>query len=174
MSYCKKCNYFSKDDIDRCPNCKQYMVKEAPENDAPVIAIRTAGIEHERITAALQDSKIPFSERFARKQASANVVTGVNSASVDIIVNYKDYEKTYDLLVGIGAIKLDGEEIIDEVDEKQPVKKSVRPGEEEFEEMSTRKRIIVRILSAILFIVVVWGVVVGVDYVMALVKGLFI
>lgn len=169
MKYCDKCNYISDDKQDTCPNCKKAMtaVKQLSD-DQQVSIMRVGGLEKERITAALEDSRIPFTQRPVKKQPSAEAITGKNSASVDIMVCYGDYEKAEDLLIGIGAIQLENTQIISEKETETP-----KIEEETFEEMSRTKRIIVRILSVILLILIVWGVVAGVDYIMELIIGNF-
>lgn len=171
MRYCKKCSYFTKEDNkERCPNCKQYLQKGEPQKSDSVIVIRTGGgIENDRITAALSDAKIPFSLHTAKKQASAEAITGQNNAVTDILVNFGNYDKAYDLLVGIGAIKLENEEIIN--DDENISDKEKAP--EEFEEMGRAKRNIVRIVSVILFILVVFALIQGVDFVSNTIKGMF-
>ena len=72
------------------------------------------------------------------------------------------YEKAYDTAVGIGAIKLEGEEIIDEAADGEPE-----------EEMSDRKRNVVRIITAILFILIVALVIYGTDFITGFIKSLF-
>ena len=72
------------------------------------------------------------------------------------------------MLIGIGAIQLENTQIISEKETETP-----KIEEETFEEMSRTKRIIVRILSVILLILIVWGVVAGVDYIMELIIGNF-
>ena len=59
----------------------------------------------------------------------------------DILVPYELYEKAYDTAVGIGAIKLEGEEILEEEPEL--------PEPHPIEEMSRSKRTTVKVISKI-------------------------
>ena len=97
--------------------------------------------------------------------ANSQLLTGMDFDEFDILVPYNQYEKAFDTAVGIGAIKLEGAEIInDEVYDD---------GIEEFEQMSSSKRTFVRIVSALLFILVAAGIIFGVDFIMAFIKSLF-
>lgn len=180
MRYCEKCNYITDESMKNCPRCKSVLKKDEPPKNFPVAVITAAGFERERIAAALNDNGVPCTQRAAKKQPSAEIITGVNSATADILVAAGDYDKARDILVGIGAVKLEDEEIIeDSADNRnetkdnkntRKIRKVKTEGHEEFEEMSPKKRLFVRIVSVILFIIVVWGVVAGTDFIMSLIK----
>ena len=126
--------------------------------------VSASGFELERIRTALSDNGIPNDSKPQKRNFSAKAVTGTDISIQDIYVAESDYEKAYDLCVGIGAIKLDGEEtILDE--EASP--------EEEFEEMPAGKRTAVRIISAILFILLAAAVIFGIDGITGWIKSLF-
>ena len=128
--------------------------------------VSASGFELERIRTALLDNGIPSDSKPQRRNFSAKAVTGVDNSEQDIYVAESDYEKAYDLCVGIGAIRIEGEEttILEDTD---------KPAEEEFEEMSPQKRTAVRIVSAILFILIAAAVIFGVDSITGWIKGLF-
>ena len=131
--------------------------------------LSASGFELERVKTALSDNGIPNDRKKKKRNFSAKAVTGVDNSEQDIYVAESDFEKAYDLCVGIGAIRLEGEEEILPADgdgaEAQP--------EEEFEEMSSRKRTAVRIISALLFILLVAAVIFGTDTITSWIKGLF-
>ena len=131
--------------------------------------LSASGFELERVKTALSDNGIPNDSKPKKRNFSAEAVTGVDNSEQDIYVAESDFEKAYDLCVGIGAIRLEGEEEILPADgdgaEAQP--------EEEFEEMSSRKRTAVRIISALLFILLVAAVIFGTDTITSWIKGLF-
>lgn len=129
--------------------------------------VSASGFELERIQIALKDNGIPNDSRPKKRSFSAKAVTGVDSSEQDIFVAESDYEKAYDLCVGIGAIKLDGEteEIVQDDSGAEPV--------EEFEEMPSGKRAAVRIVSALLFILIVAAVIFGTDFITGWIKSLF-
>ena len=128
--------------------------------------LSASGFELERVKTALADNGIPNDSKPQKRSYSAKAVTGVDNSEQDIYVAESDYEKAYDLCVGIGAIRIEGEEptILEDTD---------KPAEEEFEEMSPQKRTAVRIVSAILFILIAAAVIFGVDSITGWIKGLF-
>ena len=128
--------------------------------------LSASGFELERVKTALADNGIPNDSKPQKRSYSAKAVTGVDNSEQDIYVAESDYEKAYDLCVGIGAICIEGEEttILEDTD---------KPAEEEFEEMSPQKRTAVRIVSAILFILIAAAVIFGVDSITGWIKGLF-
>ena len=129
--------------------------------------LSASGFELERVKTALADNGIPNDSKPQKRNFSAKAVTGVDYSEQDVYVAESDYEKAYDLCVGIGAIHIEGEEtqILDEAGDK--------PAEEEFEEMSPQKRTAVRIISALLFIMIVAAVIFGVDAITGWIKSLF-
>ena len=132
--------------------------------------LSASGFELERVRTALSDNGIPNDSRPQKRNFSAKAVTGVDNISEqDIYVAEDDYEKAYDLCIGIGAIKIEGEE--EQILETEPVD---APADEEApEEMSSGKRTAVRIISAILFILLVAAIIYGTDAVTGWIKGLF-
>jgi len=127
--------------------------------------VSASGFELERIRTALSDNGIPNDSKPQKRNFSAKAVTGTDISIQDIYVAESDYEKAYDLCVGIGAIKLDGEETI--LDEEASA------ASEEFEEMPAGKRTAVRIISAILFLLLAAAVIFGIDGITGWIKSLF-
>ena len=131
--------------------------------------VSASGFELERIKTALSDNGIPNDSKAQKKSFSAKAVTGVDNSEQDIYVSEEDYDKAYDLCVGIGAIRPEGEEqeILPD-DEAAPA-----PAEEEFEDMPDGKRTAVRIISAILFVLLAAMVIFGTDAITGWIKSLF-
>jgi hypothetical protein len=127
--------------------------------------VSASGFELERIRTALSDNGIPNDSKPQKRNFSAKAVTGTDISIQDIYVAESDYEKAYDLCVGIGAIKLEGEETILGEEEAAAV--------EEFEDMPSGKRTAVRIMSAILFVLLAAMVIFGVDAITGWIKSLF-
>ncbi|MBQ1238398.1 MAG: hypothetical protein IIV05_00595 [Ruminococcus sp.] len=127
--------------------------------------VSASGFELERIRTALSDNGIPNDSKPQKRNFSAKAVTGTDISIQDIYVAESDYEKAYDLCVGIGAIKLEGEETILGEEEAAAV--------EEFEDMPSGKRTAVRIVSAILFVLLAAMVIFGVDAITGWIKSLF-
>ena len=133
------------------------------------LLLSASGFELERVKTALSDNGIPNDSKLKKRNFSAKAVTGVDYSEQDIYVAESDYEKAYDLCVGIGAITPDGEvEIVEPTDEAADAASA------EAEEMSSGKRTAVRIISAVLFVLLVAAVIFGTDFVTGWIKDLFL
>lgn len=168
MKYCPKCKRMYNDEETACSHeeCKSKALKTVEDESESVYLCTGDVIERDRVQAALEDSGIP--SVYVRHGVTANsqVVTGQDFDGFDILVPYELYQKAYDVAVGIGAIKLEGEEIIED-DNSEPIEPHP------LEEMSRSKRTTVRVVSAILFVIVVALVIFGVDFVMKWITELF-
>ncbi len=170
MKYCKKCKHIYNDSDEKCSVCKKPLFEIVDEN-TPVYIISAGGFELQRIKTALEDSGIPNDSISQKHNFSAQAVTGYDTAEYDILVPYCAYEKAYDVCVGIGAIKDGTEEIID--DDSSFDSSSEKSIDEQFEKMSGAKRTTVRVVSALLFLLLIALVVFGTDYIMEFIKNLF-
>ena len=130
--------------------------------------LSASGFELERVKTALSDNGIPNDSKPKKRNYSAKAVTGVDNSEQDIYVAESDYNKAYDLCVGIGAVKIEGEEEIIQPEDGEDAQPA-----EEFEEMSSGKRTAVRIISAVLFVLIVAAVIFGTDAITGWIKGLF-
>ncbi|MEE0913571.1 MAG: hypothetical protein U0L76_03175 [Ruminococcus sp.] len=170
MKYCKKCNRMYNDSDEKCTECKKPLYEIEDEN-TPVYLLSATGFELDRVKAALEDNGIPCDSLRKKNATSADAVTGFDTSEYYIVVPYSAYEKAYDTCVGIGAIKDEEAEILDE---NVPYsEENIKSVDEQFEEMSGAKRTTVRIVSAILLIILFAGVIYGTDFIMQLIKGLF-
>lgn len=165
--YCNRCHRLY-DDKRACPCCKEVLTKNI-SNSSPVTTVSAFGIEKDRITAAMEDADIPYATRAEKKEASAKAVTGLDSAKYRIEVPYSYYNKAMELLIGINAVNPD--EFVEDEETESEAENSEKS--EEFEEMSSGKRIAVRIVSVVLFILLVALVVGGVDFITGAIKSLF-
>ena len=165
LKYCPKCKklYNDEDSVCSCKDCKRKALQVIEDNSTSVYLCSGDVLERDRVQAALSDSCIP--SIYTRHMVSANsqLVTGMDFDSFDILVPYELYEQAYDVAVGIGAIKLEGEQII----EDEPA------AEEAEEEMSNGKRNAIRIVTALLFILLVAGIIYGTDFITSFIKSLF-
>lgn len=168
MRYCPKCQRVCEKEDEQCPFCKGRLKSQVGKQD-PVFLIDSYGFDLDRIRAALEDEHIPFVERFKKKERSADALTGKNDAVVNLYVLYETLEKARDTLIGIGVLEPPFE-IKEQSQETEKTKELIQKDEEE---MSTKSRLFWRVISIVLFIVTVWAVVAGIDFVTALVKGLF-
>lgn len=170
MRYCPNCQRVEEQDVERCPVCRKQMKRKIEDTD-PVFLMETSILESERIEAALEDEGIPYASRTPKKEPSATIVTGNKNAGIYLYVPFEVYEKAKDVVIGIGALRTEEEtQVIMENTESKDEKKE--KAQDEFTQMSPGKRLAVRIVSVILFILVVWAVVAGTDFIMNLIKGL--
>ena len=164
MKYCKKCKRVYQDEQEYCTSCRSRKpLLPLTDSSTPVYLTSADGFERERIQTALTDNGIPNDSVIIEEDIMPASVKGYSSSWRDILVPYSAYDKAYDICVGIGAVKLEGEEKI--IDEEPPA--------EEFEDMPPAKRTTVKILSAILFIIVAALIIFGTDAITGFIKGLF-
>ena len=164
MKYCKKCKRVYQDEQEYCTSCRSRKpLLPLTDSSTPVYLTSADGFERERIQTALTDKGIPNDSVIVEEDIMPASVKGYSSSWRDILVPYSAYDKAYDICVGIGAVKLEGEEKI--IDEDPPA--------EEFEDMPPAKRTTVKILSAILFIIVAALIIFGTDAITGFIKGLF-
>lgn len=171
MKYCKKCKHLHNDEQQICTNCKKPLC-EISDKNTPVCLLSASGFELERIKAALEDCGIPCDSVLQRHMASAKAMTGYDTSEYDVLVPYSAYEKAYDICVGIGAIKLADEEIVESGDDVA-VNSDTKTATEQFEEMSSTKRTTVRVVSALLLVIVFALVIYGTDFIAEFIKNLF-
>lgn len=172
MRYCPSCQRVVGQEIERCPVCHKQLRRTIQDTD-PVFLLETSIVESERLKAAMEDEGIPFASRTPKKEPSATIITGNKNASVNVYVPYHVLEQARDLAIGIGM--LNPEQLEEPFSEGKPAKESkeTTQNKEEYTEMSRGKRLAVQIFSVVLFILVVWAVVAGTDYVMNIIKGLW-
>ncbi len=171
MKYCKRCKHIHNDNETTCTDCKKPLA-EIQDKNTPVFLLSASGFELQRIKTALNDSGIPSDATPQKKNMSAEAVTGYDVSEYDLLVPYQAYEKAYDVCVGVGAIKGENEQIIDE-NVATPTNEGVKTAEEEFEEMSGAKRTTIRVVSAILLLIITAMVIFGTDFITGLIKNLF-
>lgn len=174
MKYCKKCNLLIKDDINNCAKCGKVLDNSEPSAKSPVVVVTASGFEKERICTILTNEDIPYSVRVVAKKGSpteTNAVTGKSKTTHEIVVPYEFYNKAMEQLVGINAVQLNDDELqqLTEALESEETSDK-KPDENDY--FSVKNRVI-RIVSAIAFLVLVALVVFGVDAVMAIIKTFF-
>lgn len=170
MKYCKKCGIILNNGNENCPNCKKgIIISGEPEQDFPVIAVSASGFEKKRICAALGYDKIPYSTRITKKRFSSDAVTGNSNADYDVLVPYAFYVDAINLLVGINAIKPNEKQF----KELEKISNQKHCDEFDCEDYYSTKNKVIRMVSVILLLAVTAGIVLGVDAVMAFIKGFF-
>lgn len=156
MKYCESCRKLHNDNEETCTECKKNLQNIEDEN-TPVFLISAEGFEKERIIAALADEGIPTDTKRMKKDNSAKAVTGVDMGDLSILVPYQAYEKAYDICVGIGAIKEENEEIIDDGEYKESKAKSLNEQLEDINGGSKAGRIVLALMFLVLAALAVFG-----------------
>lgn len=164
MKYCSNCKKIFNTNTDECPKCSRRLIAQ-PSGESPVVIKLSGGFEAERIIAALKDEDIPSYQKEAKGSAGLRILNSAAPEESEIYVPLSAYNKAVDVLVGIGALNPDEDEVLDVDDSELPPPP--------MEEMSSRKRFWVRVLSIILFIAVVWIVISLTDFCTAWIKSLF-
>jgi RNA polymerase subunit RPABC4/transcription elongation factor Spt4 len=159
MLYCPKCQLLISDSSQRCPFCGSKKLRK-PEPEDPALLITADENKTRAIEAVFKENKIIYRKRIAKGFVGLNKLNFGKDylTNYNIFVSYGDIENCSELLHGAG--------IVDEVNKQNENNGS----EEEFEDMSPRKRFFWRTFSAILFIIVVWIVVFAADYVVDIIK----
>ena len=176
MKYCPKCRLVYPDNQEQCRCGRILKQYETLRGDTPVCVTRASGIEKDRIAGALDDAGVPYSETPVRERNVSEGAVCQESMVREFCVPYEFLEQAKEVLYGIGAIAEESENEAVQVEEKP---KKIASGKEEngekeseqWEEMSNKKRWFWRIVSMILFFLLVWGVVSATDWVMALLMG---
>ncbi|MBE6824782.1 MAG: hypothetical protein E7513_05495 [Ruminococcaceae bacterium] len=173
MKFCKECKklYGGADII--CTDCnKKY--KEISDINEPVLLCVIGGLERNMVCGALKDAKIPFVEtQYGPQGVSNEIVTGYDAKllNIGILVPYSAIAKACDVIAAVGIDPRLDEEILQQVkDDIEAYKEKLK--EDEDSQMSSSKRTTVKVISAIVFIILVALVVLGTDYVLELIKNL--
>ena len=155
MLYCPKCQVLSADD-EICPSCGSKKLRE-PESDDPTLLITANETKIEMIESAFEDHNILYEERICGLGGSPSVILGkITNTNFNIFVPFSELDTAKKLLNGIG--------ILDEADALLLDQNKDANGEENTDEMDPRKKVIWRIISVVLFILVIWGIVTATDY----------
>ncbi|WP_411678174.1 hypothetical protein [Caproicibacter sp.] len=148
MLYCARCQVLVKSEAV-CPSCGSKKLREVRAND-PVLLFTADETQCGMIRAAFDSNGTPHEERMCGPGAPPSILYGKMPNSLyHIFVPYGEVERCEEILHGIGAL---GEN------------KFERNGPQNSDDdssaaMSRGKRILVRILSAVMFLALVWGVV---------------
>ena len=182
MLYCPKCQLLIDSDTDRCAACGSKKLRE-PGPDDPVLLLTTDETNAVMIRSVFQENGIVFVEQDSGFGSPPSILLGSRPfyEARNIFVAFRDRNTAKELLNGIGIAdaqdaKLEsstpGPEEGPEPEEPSEPEESSEP-EEEPEPMSSRKRFFWRIVSAMMFILVVWGVVAAADFLANALKAFF-
>ena len=175
MRFCKSCKSIyteSGPNGDRCTCCGKKLAQITDINE-PVRLCVYGGTERAMLSGMLTDADIPFVEVNDVPQGVANeLVTGydVKLNNIVVTVPFQALPKANELLNGIETIDNKIEPMMDDI---QAYIERLKAGEIEKKEMSPAMRTTVKVVSAILFLLLIAAVVLGTDKITELIKGLF-
>lgn len=171
MLYCDKCQILSEDE-ETCPLCGNRRLRPAAAND-PVLLFTTWNEEAQRIAAAFDDDGIPHMERVEEGGGASPVLLGRNRcAQIRIFVPFSEIGHARDVMCGIGALKDDGKDDRKFSDEAAKASSENTGGNAE-KPMSPGKQAFMRILSILMFLLLVCAVVFGADAIVGGFKSIF-
>ncbi len=172
MKYCTRCKklYFNSED-KQCPLCSRKLI-ENPNHFSPVYIITANGFELERIRAALESADIPYSYQNEKRETGIRILNSAPPENCEVFVPVSAYSDAMDILVGIGAVE-DGKIPDIGKDDRESLDKSKKEASEAEEELPPGKARLVRILSFIVFLLILAATVYLADFIIALVKSQF-
>jgi len=173
MKYCKSCKTLFKDADTRCPDCGKKLAEVTDINE-PVRLCVVGGTERALVCGLLSDAEIPYLENNSYPQGLANeIVTGydVKLSNISLTVPFSALPKASELLSSVETVNNPIEPMLDDIKAHIERLKSGRITEER--SMSHAKRTTIKVITAILFLLLVAAVVLGTDKIMEIIKGLF-
>ena|GEM_PF-881536 len=174
MKYCKTCKALYPDKDEYCPACRKKLAQIKDINE-PVRLCVIGGTERALLTGLLTDAEIPFVEDNTYPQGLANeIVTGydVKLSNISLLVPFSALPKASELLSSIETVENPVSSYVNEINAQIERLKSGTPEEEE-KTMSPALRTTIKVITALLFLILVAVVVLGTDKIMELIKGLF-
>ena len=175
MKYCSVCKKLFADADERCPDCRKRL-KKITDLNQPVRLCVVGGTERAMLTGLLTDADIPFAEENVSPRGVNNdIITGydVKLSNIAVLVPYSALPKACGLLSSIETVKNENEPFLPLVEADIERAKNNNNSLEEEKPMSPALRTTVRVVTAILFFILVALVVFGTDKVMELIKSLF-
>ena len=174
MKYCKICKTVFSESETRCTECGKKLAEITDINE-PVRLCVVGGTERAMLCGLLDDAEIPYLENNTYPQGLANeIVTGydVKLSNISLTVPFSALPKASDLLNSIETVRNPVEPMMDEI--KAHIAR-LQGGAVDKEEntMSPALKTTIKVVTAILFLVLVAFVVLGTDRIMEIIKGLF-
>lgn len=162
MKYCPKCKKVYMDNVEICTECKNKQTIVIEEKHTPLLLCNCNASQREMLMSALKENGIVSS------YTNQTQNSGMAMEGYDVSVPAGMYKQACKIAVEMGMLNID-DDFCDAVEQLE-----FEPDDEDaFAEMSPAKRTTVRVLSALAIIVLFALVIFGVDYVMALIKNLF-
>lgn len=159
MLYCTKCHGVCQDSTLKCPNCKSGKLRQVDDEDF-VLLHRADQYAAQRLEEQFKERGVSYRlEAFDGGRISYLYDSDVLPTDKMVLVRWGDYPVAREISTRMK----------DELDRER----EAETGEESFEAMSPKKRIVVQILSVIAFLVVIMLVVYGADAAANWLKGLW-
>ncbi|HCW79805.1 MAG TPA: hypothetical protein DG942_01710 [Ruminococcaceae bacterium] len=168
MLYCEDCLILCRDE-NSCPVCGSAKLRP-PKPDDPVLLITVWENDAVKISAAFDDASLPYMKRNMNLGGASPVILGKSKASqTRLFVPYGEMGHAEDILHGIGIIKDEpNKNEQEDISDKESGKKQKAQAP-----LSRGKQTAARIISALLFLLLIWGVVSASDVIAAWIKSLF-
>lgn len=159
MIYCTKCRAVSEEGTQKCPNCKNVKaLREAESDDMAYLCScdkYTSGLLAEKFEAA----NIAFSlEKFGSGRVSYLYDSEVMPTDKSVYVKFADFDKARAAEAEVR------ERLQKEIEAEQ---------QEEFGDMSPKKRVVIQIISVVLFLLAIVVVVLFADFIASSIKSFF-
>lgn len=162
MKYCPKCKKVYTDNENLCTECKNKQLVLIEDKHTPLLLCNCNASQREMLMATLKENGIVSSYENQSQHS------GMAMEGYDVLVPAGMYKQACKIAIEMGIIDLD-DNFCQDVEQME-----FEPDETDvYEEMSPAKRTTVRILSALAIIILFALVIFGVDYVMAIIKNLF-
>ena len=171
MKYCPICKSLAHDGDNRCPVCGKKLSRVTDINE-PVRLCIVGGTERAMLCGLLDDAEIPYLQTNVQPQGVANeIVTGfdVKLSNIAVLVPFQALPEASELLSSIETVNNPVEPMMDEINahieylRANPDANAMSPG---------RARA-VKIITLIIFLLLVAGAVFATDAFTGWIKGLF-
>ncbi len=159
MLYCTKCHGVCQDSTAKCPNCKSSKMRQVNEEDL-VLLHRADQYTAMRMEEKFREQGITFRmDPFNGGNVSYFYDSDVMPTDKMVLVRWGDYSAA--------------KEISSQLKDDIARERAGEEGEETFDEMPQKKRIIVQAVSVFVFLLLVMLVVFGADALTSWLKGLW-
>ena len=173
MKFCRSCKTLHPAAETVCPHCRKKL-KEIKDINEPVRLCVIGGTERALLCGLLDDAEIPHVESNDHPQGVANeLVTGydVKLNNMSVIVPFQALPKAVELLGAIETVPNPLEPMTPDIEAHIAALKA--SPDKDGDSMNPALRTTIKVVTAILFLILVAAVVIGTDKLTEFVKGLF-
>jgi len=173
MKYCRSCRAVYRDADTMCPTCRKKL-RDITDINEPVRLCIIGGTERAMLTGLLHDAEIPFIEGNNMPQGVANeIVTGydVKLNNIDVQVPFQALPEASELLESIETVDNPNEPMLDDI--KAHIERLAADKGESEKKLSPAARTTIKVITAILFLILVGVVVLGTDKITEFFMNLF-